>query len=420
MKLAFVLAALTLGATTATAAPIAIVGAKVHVAPGQTLERATVIIDGGRVKAVGADVATPAGATVIDGTGKVVTAGLIEAISGIGLVEIELEASSDDGRLRAVDTLHGDAIHAAYQARDGYDPHAVTIAVGRSGGVTTVVATPSGGVLGGQSAIYPLVEGAATPLVAPAAMVAELGQGAAGAVDGSRGRAIELLREVLDDAAAYARDKAAFERNQKRRMIADRLDLEALGPVLRRQIPLVVRADAEADIRAALRLAGERRLRLVITGGAEAWRVAAELAAAKVPVVIDPQDNLPSSLDAIDVRDDRAAVLARAGVAVAVATLGNASGTRTIRHLAGLAVADGLPWDQGLAAVTTVPAAIYGLTGRGTVTAGAIADVVVWSGDPLELTTAAETVIIGGAVQSAVSHQSRLLKRYRKMPAPRP
>ena len=415
MRIVMLVSVLSLAAP-AAAAPIAIVGAKVHVKPGTTLDRATVIVDGGKVKAVGVDLAVPAGATVIDGAGKVVTAGLIEAASGVGLIEIDLEAASDDGRLHAADALHRDAIHAAYQARDGYDAHSVMIAVARSGGVTAIVAVPAGGVVGGQSAAYALVDDAEQPLLAPAAMHAELGPPAAGAVDGSRGRAIELLREVLDDAAAYAKDKAGFERNQRRELIADRLDLEALGPLLRRQIPLVVYAHAEADLRAALRLAAERKLRLVIAGGAEAWRIAPLLAKAKVAVILDPTDNLPDRLEATDVRDDRAAILAKAGVTVAIATLGNAGAARTIRHLAGVAVANGLPWDQALAAITTAPAAIYGLTGRGTVVAGAVADLVVWSGDPLELTTAAEVVIIGGAVQSNVSHQTRLLDRYRTLP----
>lgn len=415
MKSFVVLLALVV-ATPAFAAPIAIVGAKVHLAPGTTLARATVIVDGGKITAVGADLAVPAGATVIDGTGKVVTAGLIEAASGVGLIEIDLEASSDDGRLPARDAVHGDAIHAAYQARDGFDPHAVTVPVARSGGVTLVVATPSGGVVGGQSAAYGLGDGDGEPVLAPAAIYAELGPGGAGAVDGSRGRAIELLREVLDDAAAYAKDRAGFERNQRRAMIADRLDLEALIPVLRRRVPLIVNAHAEADLRAALRLASERKLRLVIAGGTEAWRIAPLLAKAGVAVILDPTDNLPTRLEATDARDDNATILQRAGVAVAIATLGNAAGARTIRHLAGVAVSNGLPWDQGLAAITTVPAAIYRLTGRGTIAAGAVADLVVWSGDPLEITTAAETVIIGGVVQSMASHQTRLLDRYRTLP----
>ncbi len=411
-----VTAAVLAGAGPAAAEPIAIVGAKVHVRPGQTLEAATVIIDGGKVTVVGLAAAMPAGARVIDGKGKVVTAGFIEPLSGVGLIGVEQEGSSNDGRFGARDDVHDDPVHAAYQARDGFDPHGITVAVARSGGITTVIAVPLGGLVSGQSAAYTL-DGATEPVRAPAAMHAQLGSGGGGAAGGSRGRAIELLRELLDDARAYGRDRAGYERNARRRMIADRLDLEALQPVLRGATPLVVSAHAEADIRAALRLARDFRLRLVIVGGAEAWRVAGELAKAKVAVVLDPTDNLPRMLEADDVRDDRATVLARAGVAVAVSPLGNGHQARTLRQLAGVAVGAGLTWEQGLAAVTTVPAAIYGLGGRGTVEKGAIADLVVWSGDPLELSSAAEVVIIGGVVQSNVNHQTRLLDRYRTLPA---
>jgi imidazolonepropionase-like amidohydrolase len=413
--LATVVVALGAGAA-AHAQPIAIVGARVYVKPGQAVDNATVVVDRGRVTAVGAGVAAPAGARVIDGKGKVVTAGLIEPLTTVGLVSIELEREANDGRFEPKDPIHDDPVNASYQARDGFDPRSVTVPVARSGGITLVVAAPSGGLVAGQSAAYTL-DGSIEPVRAPLAVHAALGTAGGAAAGGSRGRAIALLRELLDDARLYGRDRGAFERNQRRRLLADRLDLEALQPVLRGQVPLVIEAHAEADIRAALRLAAELRLRVIIAGGAEAWRVAPELARARVPVILDPTDNLPRLLAADDVRDDRAAVLAKAGVSVAMSTISNSLQTRTLRQLAGVAVGQGMTWDQALASVTMVPAAMYGLTGRGTVERGAIADLVVWSGDPLEVTSAADVVIIGGAVQSNVSHQTRLLDRYRTLPA---
>jgi imidazolonepropionase-like amidohydrolase len=386
------------------------------VKPGQTLESATVVIDGGTIVSVTAGGAAPAGARVIDGKNKVVTAGFIETVSGVGLMGVQQERGANDGSFGSRDEVHDDPVHAAYDARDGFDPRGVTVPVARLGGITTVVAAPSGGLIAGQSAAFTL-DGASEPLAVPPAIFAEIGSRGGAAVGGSRGRAIELLREVLDDARTYVRDKGAYERNAKRRMIADRLDLEALQPVLRGTAPLVVSAHAEADIRAALRIARDFRVRLVIIGGTEAWRVAADLAKARVPVVLDPTDNLPRMLEASDVRDDRAAILAKAGVPVVVSTLGNGLQARTLRQLAGVAVGQGLPWDAALASLTTAPAAMHGLRGRGTVEKGAIADVVVWSGDPLELMTAAEVVIIGGVVQPNVSHQTLLLDRYKTLPA---
>ncbi len=399
----------------ASAEPIAIVGARIHVRPGQTIENGTIVIDGGKVTAVGANLPAPANAKTIDGKGKVVTAGLVDGISGVGLVGIELEPQVVDGRFNATDPVHEDVVHASYLARDGFDPRDVNVPVARSGGLTVVVAAPSGGLVAGQSAAFTL-DGSPDPVRTPVGMHVALGPAGGRAAGGSRGKSIALLRELLDDARTFGRDRAAYERNAKRRMLADRLDLEALQPVLQRRVPLIVEAQSEPDIRAALRLATEANVRIAIAGGAEAWRVAKELAAARVPVLLDPTANLPFDLAATEVSDEAATTLDRAGVQVAISTLGGASAARTLRQLAGNAVARGLPWDRALAAITSVPATLYGLTGRGTLERGAVADVVVWSGDPLELSTAAETVIIEGVVQSLESHQTKLLQRYRKLP----
>lgn len=392
---------------------IAITGATVHQRGGAKLENATVVIRDGKIAEVGAGLAAPAGAKVIDGKGKVVAPGFVEAFSQLGLIEIELEASAVDGRFgpSAAD------IHAAYRAVDAYNARSVGIHVARTGGVTSALTGPVGGLVAGQAAFVSLADAADAPLQAPVAMVAALGPRAV--VSGSRGEAAERLRELLDDAEVYRRNRGAFERNQARRMAAGRLDLEALIPVLEGRVLLVVFAAAEVDIRTALAIAAERRLRIAIAGGTEAWRVAKQLAAAKVPVIIDPTANLPSDLGALDVRDDNAAILARAGVPVAISVLGDVQQQRTLRQLAGIAVAHGLPWDKALDAITTVPAQLYGAQGRGAIERGAAGDVVVWSGDPLELSSRPEAVIIGGAVQSLETHQTRLRDRYRKVPATR-
>jgi imidazolonepropionase-like amidohydrolase len=408
-------ALLALGPVVARAEPIAITGASIVIKPGTRIEHATIVIDKGKIVDVGAAAKVPAGARVIDGTGKVVTAGFVESVSTLGLIGIDGEPSSVDGRFDATDRVHDDPVHASFEARDGYDPHAVTIPVARAGGVTTVVVAPAGGLVSGQSAVF-VLDGSADPVRAPAAMNAALGADGGGAAGGSRGKSIEMLRELLDDARVYAKDRGAYERNARRKLLADRLDLEALQNVLTGQVPLVVAANSESDIRAALRLATQQKLRLVIASGTEAWRVAAELAKANVAVLVDPTANLPFDLAATDVHDDAAAVLDRAGVQVALSTLGGSWNARGLRQLAGNAVSHGMPWDRALAGVTTVPAATFGLVGRGTLDKGSIADVVVWSGDPFETATAAEHVIISGVEQPLVNHQTRLLDRYRKLP----
>lgn len=402
-------------ATAAHADTLAITNATIYPRPDQKLERATIVVRDGVIVAVGVGVAVPAGATVIDGTGKTVTAGLIESATQLGLVEVDLEAAGNDGRF----SPQAQEVYASYRSRDAYDARSVAIPVARTGGVTSAITGPSGALVAGQAAFVPLAS-TATPR-APIAMNAAVGKGSNQLA--SRGQAVQKLRELLDDVALYRANKGAFDRNQARRLVASRLDLEALIPVLDGRLRLVVRADSEVDIRALLALVGEpngRRLRLAIAGGAEAWQVAKELAAAKVPVILDPTANLPGDLATVDPRDDAATILAKAGVSVAVSTLGDATQVRTLRQLAGVAVANGLTWQQGLAAITTVPAQIYGLADRGTLERGRAADLVVWTGDPLELSSRAETVVVGGVVQPLVTHQTRLRDRYRVVPAQTP
>ncbi len=409
-RLVLALAAVALAAGTAAAQAIAITGATVHPRGGAKLEGATVVIRDGKIAEVGAGVAVPAGARVIDGKGKVVTPGLIDAASQLGLIEIEQEASGIDGRFAPTPV----AIHAAYRAADAYNARSVGVGVARTGGLTSAMTGPVGGLVAGQGAFVSLADAAAVPLQAPSAIIAALGPGAI--ASGSRGHAAERLRELLDDADVYRKNRGAYERNQARRLAANRLDLEALIPVLEGRLPLVVHAAAEVDIRTVLAIAAERRLRVAIARGTEAWRLAKQLAAARIPVILDPTANLPHDLGALDVRDDSAAILARAGVPVAISTLGDVQQTRTLRQLAGIAVGSGMPWDKALDAITSVPAQIYGIRDRGTIERGAAADLVVWSGDPFELASRPEVVIIGGVVQSLETHQTRLRDRYRTLP----
>jgi imidazolonepropionase-like amidohydrolase len=410
--------ALVLAVRGPVAAPVpevvAIEGATVWRAPGDKLEGATIVLRDGKVAALGKDVKAPADARRIDGRGLVVTAGLVDAYTTVGLVEIDLEESFNDGALRADD----DQVHAAFRAVDAYNAQSVAIPVARAGGVTSVLAAPSGGLVSGASAWMALAD-ATRPgdvtVLAPAAMHMALGNRARGAAQNSRGMAVERARELFADAREYGKRKGAYEKNQTRRFAASRLDLEALAPVLAGRLPLVVRADRASDIEAALALQKEHKLRLVIAGGAEAWQLADALAAAKVPVILNPTQNLPESFEQLHVRDDGAAILARAGVTVVISTLGEQSNVRTLRQIAGIAVAWGLTWDQALAAVTTAPASIFGKSaeGRGTLAVGAVADVVVWTGDPFELSTRPAHVFVRGVEQSLRTRQTLLLERYR-------
>lgn len=408
--------ALALAPAAAAAQTVAIEHATVWLDPGTKIDDGTVVIKGGTIAAAG-KVATPSGARVIDASGKVVTAGLIDASTRLGLVEIGAVSQTREGDFA---DKKGDDIFASYRVADGYNGDSVAIPIARTGGVTAVVATPNGGFVAGVGGAFALVDGFRDSVARrDAALYVNLGAHSLESNDGARGIAVARLRQLFDDARRYRRSKAAYDRGQSRELAAGHLDLEAINLVLARRLPLVVRVDRASDIRATLALAASEKIDLVIEGGAEAWMLARELAAARVPVIVDPTSNLPSSFDRMHVRDDGVARLAAAGVPLILSTTGSASNVRNLRQRAGIAVGFGLTWEQALAAVTATPARAFGLKGRGALAPGNVADVVVWSGDPFEISSAPEHVFVAGSEVSLRTRQTRLLERYKTLPAKR-
>ncbi len=387
---------------------IAITGATLRTDKG-TQEGVTVVVKNGKISAFGKGAKAPAGAKVIDGTGKVLTPGLIAAGSRLGLVEIDAVGYTNEGGFG-----HQKPIHAAYRVTDGYNPESMVIDVARNGGITSTITVPRGGLVAGQSAWVTLDDGSVDDVTIDdsAALHISLGRHARGSGDGSRGRALQRLRSLFEDAQHYGKNKAAYHRGQTRTYGAGHLELEALLSALKGEMPVVVSVDRKSDIAATIALAKQYRLRLILSGATEAWMLADELAKAKVTVMLNPKSNVPGSFDQVHVVDDAATRLVAAGVSVVIAPLGGASSARTLRQLAGLAVAHGLTWEQAFAAITTAPAAAFGGK-RGTLAVGAEADLVLWTGDPLELSSQPEAIVIGGEEQSLVSRQTLLRDRYR-------
>ncbi|MFP2910521.1 amidohydrolase family protein, partial [Pyxidicoccus sp. 3LFB2] len=268
---------------------------------------------------------------------------------------------------------------------------------------------PKGGLVAGQSA-FVTTDGAIR--TATLAMHINLGRTGRDAVSGSRARVLERLRELLFDAREYGRRKADYEQRRMRDVAASRLDLEALQPVLAGRLPVVMRADRVSDLRAALSLAKEYGLKLILAGGSEAWMVAPELAAAKVPVILQPTQNLPADFDRLNSRGDSAALLRAAGVQVLFSVLGEPAMVRTLAQEAGNAVAWGLPHTDALRAVTQDVAVAFGLdTGR--IAPGAPADLVLWNGDPLELGSRPVGMWLGGRQVPLTSRQQALFDKYK-------
>jgi imidazolonepropionase-like amidohydrolase len=390
---------------------IAITGATVYPVSGPKIEHATVLIRDGKIRAVGAQVVVPARAARIDATDKWVTPGLLDGSGQMGLVEIDAVAATRDAEVR------NDTVAAAFNVAEGINPASTLIAITRIEGVTTTLAMPQAGLIRGQAVLIDLAGATLEAMLvkSPVAVVAELSEATKGAGGGSRAGAAARLRRVFDDALDYSRRRADWARAQMHPLAAPAADLAALAPVLRGELPLIVIANRRSDIATALRIGREYRLKLILAGAAEGWQMAAEIARARVPVLVQPLDNLPS-YDALGMRYANASLLARAGVKVALLET-NTHNARNLRQQAGNAVSYGMSWDEALRAVTLSPAEIFGVAARyGSLDSGKVANVVVWSGDPFELGTRVEHVFIRGTEIPLRSRQTELLERYRSLP----
>ena len=390
---------------------IAITGGTVYPVSGPKVANATVLIRDGKIVAVGAGVTTPSGAARIDATGKWVTPGLIDGAGQLGLVEIGAVPGTREG------FLHGDTIAAAFNVAEGLNPASMLIPVTRIEGVTTALATPLGNLVAGQAVLIDLAGNTIEEMLvkSPVGIVADLSESGKNEAGGSRAGVADRLRRAFRDALLYERRRADFNRAQMPPLPESPPDLEALLPMLHGQEALIANANRRSDIETALRLAREFKLKLVLAGAQEAWQIAAELARADVPVLVEPLDNIPS-YDALGVRYENAGLLAKAGVKIALLET-DTHNSRNLRQEAGNAVAYGMSWEQALRAVTLSPAEIFGVADRyGSLEAGKVANVVVWSGDPFEFTTGVEHVLIRGKEIPLKSRQTELLERYRKLP----
>jgi len=397
---------------------IAITGGKVYPVSGPPIESGTVLIVNGKIVAVGSNVPIPAGAQRIDATGKIVTPGFVNSSTQLGVQEVSQVTDTRDMSARGKDN-----IAAAFTVWDGLNPNSVMMAPARKEGITSFIVMPTGGLVAGQAALLDVVPGTTTDMIirAPVAMIAEVGNPQQAGVN-SRGELIVKLRELLDDTRFFQTHRDAFDRAQTRPFSVSRLDLQAMIPVIEGRLPLVIAVDRASDIDAAMRIAREFNVRLMIDGGAEAWMMADKLAAAHIPVLTGAMNNIPAGFAALGQRQENAALLRKAGVAVAL--IGNAGGgdeeafnVRNLKQEAGNAVAYGMTWDDALRAVTLAPAEIFGVADRvGSLQPGREGNVVVWSGDPFEFTTRVEHVFVRGHEYSDKTRQDLLMERYKTLP----
>ncbi|MEX0691428.1 MAG: amidohydrolase family protein [Gemmatimonadales bacterium] len=420
-----VVAAMSVSFTLA-AQSVAITGGTVVTGDGQRIANATVVISGGRIQAVGAGLAAPAGAQVIDARGKFIYPGLINSRTTLGLTEISSVSGGED------DSEQGDW-GPAFASIVAVNPHSELIPVTRVNGVTTVLSGPTGGRIAGMAALMDLdgwtpTEMARTALAALVVTWPQLEAGGGGGgfggggFGGGGGGALtpEQIRQRGErqvwELGEYIRSARSYHERAARGQMPPRdRHLEAMGPVVRGEVPMLVTANTADQIRSALAFADSLQVRLIIGGGRQAWRVAAELAQANVPVILGSILSSPGQ-DPFDAIYAQPAVLARAGVRIAFASW-DASNARNLPYHAQMAVAHGLSPDTALMAMTSWPAAMWGVSDDiGTIAVGKVANLFIATGDPIDVRTQVEAVFIRGRAISMESRHTILYERFRARP----
>ncbi len=403
----------------------AVTNATVAIGDGSApIEGGAVLVRGGKIVAAGRNVAIPAGVPVIDGTGKWVTPGLVTAMTDLGLVDVGAVDESNDSSAGTARFSAGLDVSLAI------DPDAPPVAVSRASGITRAGVAPiaANAIFAGQGAVIDLAQDGPGKIMPRAFQLVELGERGADLAGGSRVAAQALLRNALREARELSQRKPGKDSGdqtagQPGDALLTRVDAAALIPVVTGKQPLFVHVERAADIRGVLALGREfPALRLVIVGAGEGWRVAGELAAAKVPVLASALADLPGSFETLAATQSNVGRMTAAGVKVALGGFYDLDQPRYAPQFAGNLVglsrvpgATGLTWGQALAAITSIPADILGESAAfGSLKPGLAADVVVWDGDPLEVSSASVAIYIDGKPQGLVNHQSRLRQRYRR------
>ncbi len=380
-----------------------------HIYPvnGPDIANGTVIISGGKITAVGANVAVPNGATVIDASGLSVFPGMMETSNSVGLAEIT------EGANATVDNSEVGRLNPNMHAFWAFDPHSAYVGVSRFVGITHIVTAPTGSLISGSAALMNLA-GDTPPQMAVVqniAMTMSLpggggrggrggggGAAAPGATPATGATPIDSIKTILRDASAYANSFAAYNKDKTLPRPKHDLALDALLPVINGTMPVMFPADNMAAIREVVAFAEEMKLKPIIMGGRDAWRMTDDLKQHNVPVIITSVLSLPSGADdPYDLNYAAPGKLAAAGVKFAIAAGEPNPDIRNLPFVAGMASAFGLSREDALRSVTLWPAQIFGVGDKlGSIEVGKIANIVVSDGDMLEARTNTKYLFIDG------------------------
>ena len=416
----FLLACAALIAAPAVAETVAITGGMVAIGDGSAPQIGTVVMRDGRIVAAGNSVDVPSGARTVDATGKWVSTGIVAGFSRLGLVGVDaVDETNDSGGAKSV-------FSASIDVATAINSRVPAIAVSRAAGVTRAIVAPDGGgtMFVGQGAVIDTGNDIDAITKAGAFQFVEFGETGAGRAGGSRAASQAFFRNALDEARDYARNPAAYDGRSKDSILMRR-DVAALVRVIQGQIPLYIHVESGPDILQMLALKRDYpALKMVLVGVAEGWTVARQIAAAGVPVIASALNDLPASFEQLAATQSNIGRMKAAGVQVAIGMIDD-DDARQAQHstqyagnlvaLTRVPGATGLSWADAFAAITSKPAEIAGLGDEiGSLRPGRRADVVIWSGDPLELATGVEKVWIDGVAQDLTTRQTRLRDRYLK------
>lgn len=408
LKLAALAAATVIAALPALAETIAITNARAWTGTARGLvNNATIIVVDGEIAEIRTqNTALPSGAEVIDADGQWVTPGIISPFSRVGLTEVSAEGASNDT------SAGGAAYSVALRAADGFNPRASAIPVTRLEGVTRIVVAPESGndIFAGRGFTADTSGNPDSVLDNDSFVFIRMGEAGASLSGGSRPAAWARLRAAFNDARLFPGRYIAHTDGDA----LNRADAQAFGPASRGDQLILVEAYRASDILALIDFsAANPNLNFALVGADEGWMVADELSASKIPVIIDPYQNLPASFEQLGATARNAERLIDAGVVTAFAYLSDdAHQSRLVLQSAGNAVANGVSHDDALLAITVAPALIFGMENVGTLEPGAVADLVIWDGDPLEVMSAPTHVFIAGELQPMESRQTLLRDRY--------
>ena len=403
----------------------AIRNARIVTVSGADIENGTVVIRDGKIEAVGANVSVPSGAQTIDGQGLSVYPGMIDAGTNMGLVEVPQGANG------TVDTAEVGDLNPNAKAIIAVNPHSAHIAVTRVEGITNTLTAPAGGLISGQAALINLLgtapkEMAVVPQAALVINYPRIGGGGGGfggpppAVNLSETltaneRQLEQIRKLLRDAEAYGRSQDAYAKDKSLPRPDRNVVLEPLVPYVRGEQPVIFRADREAEIRGAIRLAEEMKLKPIILGGDDAWKVASLLKEKNVPVILTGIFSLPNREDdAYDALFENPAKLQQAGVRFCISTGDSGPEVRNLAQYAGMAAAFGLAKADAVKAVTLYPAQILNVADRlGSIEAGKMANLVITDGDLLEIRSRIKYLFIDGRPVVLTSRHTELNEAFK-------